>query len=96
MESLLVRPLPSGSLQNKMFESHSNIEHTLAGICRLRFSFFANDCRFACVSSLLAGLSWARRELRRTVVLSRLWVSSGTLPLSVGLGPVAQVVRAHP
>jgi hypothetical protein len=36
-------PLPFGSLQNKTEESHSSRRAYLKRVCRLRFSFFAND-----------------------------------------------------
>ena len=96
MESLLVRPLPSGSLQNKTFESHSNVAHTLK---RVSAAFVSLSSRMI-VASLVYCFLWVAWMGWRMNSDARLCfealASSGALPLSVGLGPVAQVVRAHP
>jgi hypothetical protein len=43
MERSLVEPLPFGSLGTRRKRVTLTVAHTKAGICRLRFSFFAND-----------------------------------------------------
>lgn len=74
METLLREASAFWFTWNKTEESHSYRRAYLKRVCRLRFSFFAND--FDCARAPCRPLAWrsarARHEPRRPVGLARL------------------------